>query len=204
MRSIPRLAGAGALFLASSLALTVSADAGGHMGFRPASPGFAHPSHGFSEHSFHSFGEHRHFGEDFGRHEHFFHSHATGGLIGALGFDTAGGYGEDYAQGVPEVGETLGTPEQRIYAAEPQAYSRTFVVPTVVYHTVTQNYSVPVRTYRTETHVHYVPVTSYRAVTTEVQVPVTAYQTYQRTVQVPETVYRRVHKTCGCSYSDSQ
>jgi hypothetical protein len=196
MRSIIRLAGAGALVLASSLALTLPASAGEHMGVRPAGSGFAHSSHGYSEHSFHGYGEHRRFGEDYGRRDHF-HPYVIGGVYGGAGYGDAGG---DYAQGVPEVGETLGAPAQPAYTPESE-YSRTYVVPTVVYHTMTQNYSVPVQTYRTETRVHYVPVTSYRAVTTEVQVPVTAYQTYQRTVQVPETVYRRVRKTCSCSYS---
>jgi hypothetical protein len=197
MRSILRLAGAGALVLASSLSLTLPASAGGHTGFRPAGSGFAHFSHGYGEHSFHNYSEHRRFGEDFGRHDRFSHPYVIGGVYGGGGYGDAGG---DYAQGVPEVGETLGAPAQPAYTPESE-YSRTYVVPTVVYHTMTQNYSVPVQTYRTETRVHYVPVTSYRAVTTEVQVPVTAYQTYQRTVQVPETVYRRVRKTCSCSYS---
>lgn len=199
MRSIIRLAGA-TLAFGATLALTLPAAAGDHMAYRPARSGFAHSSHGYSEHSFRSFGEHRRFGEDFGYRDHLYHRHGVGGLFGALGIGESAA-SADYAEGVPEVGETLGVPEQQTYAPAPESYERTYVVQTLTYRTMTQNYSVPVQTYRTETRVHYVPVTSYRAVTTEVQVPVTTYQTYQRTVQVPETVYRRVHKTCSCAYS---
>jgi hypothetical protein len=199
MRSIPRLFGAGALFLASSLAaLTLPAEAGMRMSYRPYGPSYAHSAYGF--------GGYRGYGSGFGYRDHFFRRQVIGGIYAGAAYGAAAAY-PNYGPAQYDA-QPVGVAEQPAYAAEPsiyapapQTYTRTYVVPTVVYHTVTQNYTIPVRTYRTESQVRYVPVTSYRAVTTEVQVPVTAYQTYQRTVQVPVTVYRQVHKTCSCSYS---
>ena len=201
MRTKLKLAGLGALVLATAPALTAHADAIWRHAYGPGGAVYTNPAYGHSRTDRRRFEDHGRFG-DFRRHRRSMFGVIGGVYAGAAGAAPNDGYNNgDGGQPGDETAPGYAQPAPA-YAPAPQAYSQTYSVPTVVYRPVTQTYTVPVRTYRIVQRTRYVPVTSYQAVTTNVQVPVTSYQTYQRTVQVPETVYRQVRKVCSCSYSE--
>ncbi|HLW92539.1 MAG TPA: hypothetical protein VKS78_14740, partial [Roseiarcus sp.] len=155
MRSIHRLAGAGALALASSLAFAVNAEAAASL-VRPGAPG-----HGHMDHMAHGFAPGR---ED---HRRFLEPRVIGGFYAGAAYGAALGAAAPYDYASPDYGYSTGydtteaAPATGGYAAPaysnapqaysyaPQTYSHSYSVPTVVYQTVTRDYTIPVQTYRT-------------------------------------------------------